>query len=76
MELTKTSFGAVIANKIDRATSSGFKRGIYLTRSLSSDPWVVSISFSTNPGLIFCLEKWILISFIETRIEVDAVPSL
>lgn len=51
--LTKTFGGVVIANITAWATSSGFRRGIYLTSSLLSDPCVVSISFSTRPGLIF-----------------------
>lgn len=42
-----------MANIIALATSSGFNRGIYLTSSLSSDPCVVSISFSTSPGEMF-----------------------
>lgn len=52
--LTRTSGAAVIAKITALATSSGFNRGIYLTSSLLSDPCVVSMSFSTSPGLMFC----------------------
>lgn len=53
IEVTKTSAADVITKITALAISSGFSRGIYLTSSLLSVPDVVSMSFSTRPGLIF-----------------------